>query len=256
VSRRIVLLGASNLNMGFPRLLRAFENGFEGPLEICAATGHGRSYGKWSRIFHRALPGIVDCGLWSALGNSNSQSTETLGLITDVGNDLLYGVDVPQIAEWVETCVTRLKGSGAEVVVTGLPLGSLERLSSWRFNAARALFFPKSRIRFAEIQHHSHALHGRLEELAKRHGATFVELPGQWYGLDPIHFRHMQRSEAWRNILSGWASFPPSTPTGMASPVMWSRLARMQPEVRHVFGRERQTGQPVMQRGRVNVSLY
>ena len=257
MSRRIILLGASNLTMGFPRLVRALEAGFtDGPLEIFAALGHGRSYGMWSRILQRELPGITACGLWSAIAESRTQPNETLGLMTDVGNDLLYGAEVSQIAEWVEACVTRMKGYGADVVLTGLPIDCLERLGTWRYYTIRKLLFPRSRISLEEIRRRAHELNDRLAERARRHGATVVELPGRWYGLDPIHFRHTCRGEVWRRILCGWSSFPPETPTHLASPATWYRLSRIQPQIRRVFGRERRTSQPVFDRGRVSVSLY
>ena len=256
MSRRIILLGASNLTMGLPRLVRAFAAGFDGPLEICAALGHGRSYGMWSRVLYRELPGIVDCGLWPALATSSEQPDKTLGLITDVGNDLLYGAEVSQIAEWVETCVTRMKGDDADVVLTSLPTDCVDRLGPWRYYPIRKLLFPNSRISLEEIRRRAHELNELVLELGRQHGATVVELPGKLYSFDPIHFRHPRRSEAWRRILCGWSEFPPETPTHLASPAAWFRLSRIQPELRRVFGRERRTDQPVFDRGRVKVSLY
>jgi hypothetical protein len=242
--------------MGLPRLVRAFEAGFEGPLEVCAALGHGRSFGIWTRILHRSLPGITDCGLWPALDAHDSQADETLALITDVGNDLLYGVDAPQIAEWVEDCVTRLNRIGAQIVLTGLPMDNVEQLKAWRYYSTRALFFPRSQVTFEQMQKRARELHRRLHEIGERHGATMVGLPGEWYSLDPIHFRHLRRSAAWQTLLSAWRSFPPETPTGMASPFLWGQLARAQPILRKVFGNEQATSQPAFRRGRVSVSLY
>lgn len=254
--RRIILLGASNLTIALPRLLHAVQNAFDGPLEVFAALGHGRSFGMWSRILHRTLPGIVDCGLWDALKSSAEPAVPTRGLITDVGNDLLYGASVPQIAEWLETCLTRLKESGAEVTMTLLPLESARRLPAWRYYATRALFFPGSRISYAQIRQRAEELHQRQEELARQQGARTVELPGKWYGLDPIHIRHTRRRQAWKSILCGWPDFPPETPTGQAPLSLRLRVMRTEPQLRRVFGRERRAGQPVLQDGRLRVSLF
>jgi hypothetical protein len=210
----------------------------------------------WSRVLYRELPGIVDCGLWSAIAASSKKPSETLGLITDVGNDLLYGADVSQIAEWVEACVARMKNNGADVVLTALPIDCVDRLGPWRYYPIRKLLFPRCRTSLEKTRRRAHELNDLVLALARRHGARVVELPGELYGLDPIHFRHTRRSEAWRRILCGWSNFPPETPTHLVSPAAWFRLSQIQPQLRHVFGRERHTSQPVFERGRVSVSLY
>jgi hypothetical protein len=254
--RRIILLGASNLTIAFPRVLTAVENAFDGPLEISAALGHGRSFGMWSHLLHRALPGIVGCGLWRAVESRQAQPIETLGLITDVGNDLLYGADVPQIAEWIETCLARMKNYGADVVLTLLPMGSIEQLPPWRYYAARTLFFPRSRLSFAEICRRVDDLQHRLKELGRQYDVHTIEQPGGWYGPDPIHIRHSRRSQAWNHILSGWPSFPTIIPTGQAPLAKRLQLFRIQPETRRVWGRAQKTTQPAYQVSRTSVSLF
>ena len=37
------------------------------PLEVFVALGHGRSYGRSTRMLGRQLPGILECGLWPEL---------------------------------------------------------------------------------------------------------------------------------------------------------------------------------------------
>ena len=119
---RAVLLGASNLRMGFPWVLSRLRAGAGGPVEVIAALGHGRSYGTWSRLLWvRQLPGIAGCGLWTDL--DRRASLPTLALITDVGNDLLYGAPVPEIAGWVEACLERLRERQVEAILTLLPPG-------------------------------------------------------------------------------------------------------------------------------------
>src|SRR4051794_31255557 len=61
---RVVLLGASNVTIGFGVLTRLVRAGFRGPIDLRAALGHGRSYGAWSSLLVRSLPAITQCGLW------------------------------------------------------------------------------------------------------------------------------------------------------------------------------------------------
>ena len=122
--RRIVLLGASNLTRGISAVLVEAERHFGSPLEVYAALGHGRSYGMTSRILFRSLPGITECGIWNAL--AALPAAPTAALVTDVGNDLLYGATPATILHWVDECLRRLAERNARAVLTLLPWDPLE----------------------------------------------------------------------------------------------------------------------------------
>ena len=64
---RVVLLGASNVAKGLGTLLETAHRVWGRPLELFAALGHGRSYGRDTSVFGRVLPGITECGLWRDL---------------------------------------------------------------------------------------------------------------------------------------------------------------------------------------------
>ena len=104
-TRRVVLLGASNLTMGLGRVYRTLRTLWPEPLDLLVATGHGRSYGFTSYVFSRTLPGIAACGLWHDL--AQRVPLPTVALVTDIGNDIVYGSDVSAIAGWVEQCLAR-----------------------------------------------------------------------------------------------------------------------------------------------------
>ena len=88
VSSQIVVLGASNVSLGFPHLLRLIQSALPQLEEMYACHGHGRSYGNWSKVVIRELPGIVESQLWSALGELDHPK-QRMALITDIGNDLV-----------------------------------------------------------------------------------------------------------------------------------------------------------------------
>ncbi|HEX5443564.1 MAG TPA: hypothetical protein VFW87_07035, partial [Pirellulales bacterium] len=118
--RRVVLLGASNVTRGISTVVETACRVWGRPLDLLAAIGHGRSYGMKSTVLVRTLPGILDCGLWPAL--AERPPAHTAALVTDVGNDLFYGADPPQIAGWIEACVDRLAKLDAAVVMTRMPV--------------------------------------------------------------------------------------------------------------------------------------
>ena len=194
---RVVLLGASNLKIGFPRVLECLP----GPVEILAALGHGRSYGMWSRLaWVRLLPGIVQCGLWEEL--ERRPRLPTVGLITDVGNDLLYGAPVPTIAGWVGTCLERLARQEAEIIIGLLPLATLEKVSAFRYHLVRQILFPGRRAApWGAVLDSARELNEMLRGLGLKHGARLVEPSPSWYGIDPIHVRRSMRSQAWNQML-------------------------------------------------------
>lgn len=198
---RAVLLGASNLRMGFPSVLPRLRAGAGGPVEVLAALGHGRSYGSWSRLLWvRQLPGISGCGLWADLDRRPPLST--LGLITDVGNDLLYGAPAAEIAAWVEACLERLRERDVETILTLLPLATLEKVSAFRYHLVRTILFPGRRAASWDAMLYSvRELNESLCRLGRAHGARLVEPSPSWYGIDPIHVRRRMRETAWSQIL-------------------------------------------------------
>jgi hypothetical protein len=197
---RAVVLGASNVAMGFPELLARLRARAGGPVEVLGAFGHGRSYGDPSRFLGiRELPGIVPCGLWAEL--ERRPPLPTLGFVTDIGNDLAYGVPVPRIAGWIEACLDRLAARRADLVLGLPPMANLEALPAWRYHLFRSILFPGRRDSLSALLERARDLNERLLELGRARGALLVEPRSSWYGLDPIHPRARHRGAAWSHAL-------------------------------------------------------
>jgi hypothetical protein len=238
----VVLLGASNLTRGISTVVESAQNIWGSPLDICCALGHGRSYGWTSNFLGRSLPGIVDCGLWKAL--DERPTLPTAALITDIGNDLMYGAAVPQIAGWVETAIDRLQQSGAQVVMTLLPMGSAARLSPARFRFFAKLFFPHKRLELANLLARGYELHSRLETLGRSRGVALVEQQSDWYGIDPIHIKLRHWRTVWPSILA-----TARQDSGVVSPVRgslqrWLYLRSRTAENWRFFGTPQRRKQP------------
>jgi hypothetical protein len=199
---RAVLLGASNLRSSLPSILDRLRQWAGGPVEALVACGHGRSYGAWSRFLGvRRLPGILECGLWREIGRRPPLPTFTL--VTDVGNDLVYGAGVERTAGWVEACLDRLAGPGHEITMTLLPLGRLERLSEWQVRLAVSLLFPGRPAPWPALLDQARELDGRLRRTGEERGVRLVEPEPAWYGIDPIHPRRSRRREVWARAIPG-----------------------------------------------------
>jgi hypothetical protein len=145
----VVVLGASNVSRGLSRLAAIACARAGTPLDLFVAAGHGRSYGANSRVALRRLPSILASGLWRAL--DREAAAPAAALVTDIGNDLLYGFAVAQVAVWVRESVRRLAAHGARIAITRLPLASIGRVGPVRYRALRAFYVPGCRLSLADL---------------------------------------------------------------------------------------------------------
>lgn len=202
VTRRVVLLGASNLTKSIGTVIGTAAAVWGGPLDVLGAWGHGRSYGRASRLFGRELPGIEECGLWADL--AAAPEVPAAALVTDIGNDLLYEEPVEQILAWVEQCLDRLAAAQARTIVTLWPIENLRTLSRARYYLMRTLLVPSCRLSLEEIGRRAIAVDEAVEQLTRARGMRVARHQPNWYGFDPIHIRMGHRRHAWRELLGGW----------------------------------------------------
>ena len=123
-------------------------------------------------------------------------------LITDVGNDILYGATPAEIARSLEVCLERLANNSSKTVITELPLESLKKVGPRRYLLMRSILFPKSRLAHGEAMARAHELNERVRQLSDRHRACLVKPDAKWYGFDPIHIRYAHQQAAWRALLA------------------------------------------------------
>lgn len=240
--RRVVLLGASNLTKSIGAVLATAQGIWGQRLEVLAALGHGRSYGRDSQVFGRQLPGILDCGIWRHL--NAVPRAETAALVTDIGNDLLYEEPVERISQWVDACLDRLAAIRARTVVTLLPIENIERISGRRYKFFRTIFFPRSRVSLDEMSARARALNRHVEQAARERGFSIVAHRQAWYGVDPIHIRWTQRGRAWTEILSPWSAPEIVGAPSRRSLVRTLYLRSRRPEFQRFFGIEQRGAQP------------
>jgi hypothetical protein len=234
---RIVALGASNLTRGFQTIVSTARSVWGPEVEILAAFGHGRSYGAPSQFLFRTLPGILKSGLWAELERRPPMTTRAL--VTDVGNDILYGFSVERTLGWVEEVLRRLAHVTQDIVLTGLPLAAVYRLSHIKFLAFRSMLVPSCRLTLGEVIEKAERVNDGLLALSHAYGAQFVQLPPVWYGFDPIHVRPSYWRTAWQEILGERVLGL----QGVQSLLESARLYLMRPERRSFFGIEQVTPQ-------------
>jgi len=241
-TRRVVLLGASNLTRSFPTIVSTARTTWGEPIEIMAAMGHGRSYGQDSTVLGRKISGIFPCALWRDL--QNRPMLPTSALITDIGNDLLYGIAPDCLLAWVEKCVDRLQEAGATIVMTQMPIESVESLSERRFRFFRSVLFPRSRMTLAEAKGLARVVNARLLELGESRKFAVIPVSNAWYGFDPIHLKRSVLREAWPTMLSSWRTHDTPLVLPKSSLRTSLYLARLAPWERALWGIRRRAAQP------------
>jgi len=234
---RVIAVGASNLTRGLQTVIAAAREEYGHDVEILAALGHGRSYGADSQIIVRTLPGILQCGLWHAL--DQLPAVPARGIVSDVGNDILYGSSATQILEWVREVVDRLQRHTSDIAIAGLPYFHIQHLSRSKFLAMRTLLYPRCRLTLAEVGEVAATVEDGLAQLASSRGLRFVPMEPEWYGFDPIHIRPSLWQPVWRQMLTGHAT----TRHLALSRLEWIQVYGLRPERRWVFGVEQVTPQ-------------
>lgn len=257
---RVILLGASNLTRGISTVIGTARDALGlkpgDPLDVLLAYGHGRSFGSKSTVLLRSLPSILECGLWEAM--NEMPTTPTYALITDIGNDVMYGVEPPLIADWIETCVDRLQSHRASIVMTGLPMPGIRRLRKWEYAIVKGLLFPRHPIRFAQAIDRSEQVNEEISRIAARRGITLVEPSVEWYGFDPIHIRRRCMRQAWTRILGSWNNRSEDTPLRRRRSLRRVvALRRTMPQQWWLMGREKANPDPVCRLGDgTTVAMY
>jgi hypothetical protein len=253
---RVVVLGASNVSRGLARLAAIARRRSAGPLDLFITAGHGRSYGVNSRVAARRLPSILGSGLWRALERQpppGDDSCRPLALVTDIGNDLLYGFSAGQVAGWVREAVRRLTEQGGRVAITRLPLASLETVGPARYRMLRTCYVPGCRLPLAAVKEAAADLDAQIAAVAADHAAILIEQPGDWYGLDAIHLRRRHLDSLWHTACDAWQL--PAAPARTAWRD-WALLGSRAAEVRSLARRIRYTPQPVVSRSDLRLWLY
>lgn len=253
-AQRVVILGASNARIGISVAIEAAREALGKPLDVMAAIGFGRSYGQRSWVLGRSLDGILQCGLWPDL--ADRAALPTTALITDVGNDIVYEVSARQTAEWVEECLQRLSAYADRLILTTLPIASVQKLTRWRFVVMRSLLFPKCRLDLRTTVQRAVELNELLVQLSSRMALEVVHPCETWFGFDPIHIRRCYRREAWKKFF-GVAEKNSGDVFVRHSWSEWFHLHKLRPLRRSLFGWQQTTRQPAGHlRDGTTISLY
>jgi hypothetical protein len=255
--QQVLLFGASNLTLGWNAVVSELVHRWQTPLNINVCLGMGRSWIGPSRVFWRILPGITECGLWHHLPEPSSRVAV---MMTDIGNDIVYGYPSGKILDAVRVCLDRVLtwAPDCEIVMTRLPVPSIQTLTPIRFRIMRLILFPGSSRTLSSILSESEQVDRGVCDLAKEYSLRLIDSKAEWYGFDPIHVLKPKRAEVFCHYFSHWTrearnAADPGIPERLRStrlpalPVTAERIVR---------GRQVLTPQPSFQSDLVTVSAW
>ena len=160
-----------------------------------------------------------------------------------MGNDLLYGIDPPQILVWVEDCLRKLAQAKAELTLVTLPLESLNRVGSFRYRCFQTALCAGKNRSWEEMKACARELDQGLRALAEQIAARLIVPEIRWFGFDPIHILPRFRNEAWQRYLFSESSRPAVQNVSLSENVAaW----RLRPSQRRFWGRLQVTRQPIL----------
>ena len=241
-TRRVILLGASNLTLAISIIVETAQLLLGEPLDVMVAMGHGRSYGQKTNVLGRKISGISRSGLWKDL--ARRPPLPTYALVTDIGNDILYNVPVERLIGSAEMCLDRLAEAGATTVVTGLPLDAIRTLGPIRFKVFRTLIFPCSRLTLRDGLTSAEAVQRRLTAACQVREIGMFPEKTAWFGLDPIHLRRRVWRTAWPEILSTWNDRERQLVMPRGSLRRWFHLVTRVPHERSIWFIKQSREQP------------
>jgi hypothetical protein len=242
----VAVLGASNVTLALPQILDALHRRLapSGPVEYYVAHGPGRSYGTIAGVPGIEFTPLRSCGLREALeARWRSAGRPPVSvLLTDVGNDVMYGASARGIAAWVREIVESFRSLGARTAITSVPVESVLSISAWKFGLIRPILYPRYPMRRRDVFTRVVQVQDALEELGRDLAADILPARREWYSIDCIHVARRWR----RRVFGTWADALLERAEGSASgsersaarlSISSARLRLVRPAEMYLFGR-------------------
>jgi len=197
-----IFLGASNLARGYTALVKAAENWMHPhPCEFLGAMGPGRGYCAPGGLLNIVYPPIASCGIIPAAKKKAEHSSRVVALLTDVGNDIIYGVPASRIIRTLSEILQDLSAMSAEISITSISVDLEKDVGECGYQILRRIYFPFSQISFAEAAQAAKEINSFIENLSSQ-GIHVIHGLERYQGLDRIHYSLLHSSRVWSLIAS------------------------------------------------------
>lgn len=195
-----VFLGASNLARSYYGLKRCITRClFPRPVRFVHALGPGRGYISRGGIFNAIYPPILDCGIIEAIRSRRNSNQKVVALITDVGNDIMYGVPADDIISGLDSLFGTLNEFSARVFITSIPVDLKNDVNEFYFRTLRRIFFPNSPVEYHQAAEAVRVINKFMLE-SPNENLTVIDGMEQYCGMDKIHYSLLKSRQAWTYV--------------------------------------------------------
>jgi hypothetical protein len=197
-----LLMGASNLARGYSMLTHHLSECLKkNKTEFLNALGPGRGFCARGGIFNITYSPIQDCQIIESGEKKSKEALRTVVLITDIGNDLLYGVSADTLIASLDIMIDEILKWDADIFLTSIHVNLKKDVSPTIFLVLRSLLYPSSKVNYEEMDLSIFKVNDYLEEKVRKnetiHLITGLEA---FAGLDKIHYSLFKTHAAWSAV--------------------------------------------------------
>ena len=195
-----ILLGASNLARSFYGLKLCIKQCISPrPANFMHAMGPGRGYVSEGGIFNVIYPPILNCGILEAARNKRKTNQQVVALITDIGNDIMYGVAPEEIINGLQNLFIALDEFETSIFITSIPIDLKNDIGESYFRILRRIFFPKSPVEYSQASETIETINQFILK-SSNEKITVISDMKQFCGMDKIHYSFLKNHSAWSHI--------------------------------------------------------
>jgi len=196
-----IFLGASNLARSFHGLKYCIERCiFPRPASFVHAMGPGRGYVSRGGILNAIYSPILNCGILEAARNKKIKDQLVVALITDIGNDIMYGVSSEKIINGLQYLLNSLGEFKTNIFITSIPVDLENDISELHFHIIRQIYFPKSPVKYSQTSNNIKAINKFILQSSNKK-ITVINDMKQFCGIDKIHYSIFKSQPAWSHVV-------------------------------------------------------
>ncbi|PIP73523.1 MAG: hypothetical protein COW89_02435 [Nitrospinae bacterium CG22_combo_CG10-13_8_21_14_all_47_10] len=213
-----ILLGASNLARAYSAFTRHLaQNTLQ--CEFVNALGPGRAYCARGGLLNLTYPPIGECRVLESAKSYAKQGRRLAVLLTDIGNDIMYGVPDHSLIECLDTLIDKSLALNAEVFVTSIHVDISRDMGKMSFKLLKAIFYFKSPMTFEQASAAVKKVNQYLEEKSVQNERVhLVSGLGAFCGMDKIHYSLLKSHLAWSRVGNAMLSVLDVEPAGNIGP--------------------------------------
>ena len=161
--------------------------------------GPGRGYCVESGMFNFTYPPIGECRIMENV--DVQQSRRIAVLLTDIGNDIMYGVPEQSLVECFDSLIEKSLLLNAEVFLTSIHVDVRQDMGREIFKLLKGIFYPNSSVTYDKADLAVKTINKYIEDKSiQNERVHLVSGLGVYCGMDKIHYNLFKSHFAWLRV--------------------------------------------------------